>query len=324
MGEYGNYGWHPSKPDIRNRVVDTRGMTTVTSVDLRTTGFLPSVWDQSQLGACVDHAVGAAYEFDRAKQGGQADQTPSRLFLYYNARSLENTISSDAGSTCADGIKALNKYGAPAEADWPYLIDRFTVKPPDIAYTHGEACQSVKYASVPQTVRDMQAILSAGYPIVIGFTVYASFESDAVAASGVVPMPTAGEGVLGGHSVLLVGFQTDGTWICRNSWGVGWGQGGYFTMPQAYLLDSRLSGDFWVVQQVESPDPTPNPPAPVPVPPDPTPIPGPPLPPSPTDEVDQQLVSAADAWEKTIWSKFSKAGKLKTAIDLWKRTHGYG
>lgn len=296
-------------------------MTTEPSVDFRSLGLLPDVWDQSQLGACTAHGVGAAYEYDRAKQAGQANQTPSRLFLYYNSRALENTTTSDAGATCADAIKALNKYGAPSEADWGYDVSQFAVKPPQDAYTHGADCQAVKYASVPQTVRDMQAILSAGYPIVIGFTVYSSFESDAVAANGVMPMPAPGEGVLGGHCVLVVGFKEDGTWICRNSWGSGWGDGGYFYMPQAYLTDSRLSGDFWVVQQVESPDPTPNPPQPQPPQP---PQPQPPVPPTPDNEVDAQLVTAASAWEKTIWSKFSKAGKLKVAIDLWKQAHNYG
>lgn len=36
----------------------------------------------------------------------------------------------------------------------------------------------------------------------------------------------------------------------RNSWGPGWGKGGYFTMPYAYLTDSNLSDDFWTVRLV--------------------------------------------------------------------------
>ena len=35
----------------------------------------------------------------------------------------------------------------------------------------------------------------------------------------------------GGHAIKLVGYgQEDGTdyWICANSWGSAWGEGGYF------------------------------------------------------------------------------------------------
>jgi C1A family cysteine protease len=37
----------------------------------------------------------------------------------------------------------------------------------------------------------------------------------------------------------------------RNSWGAGWGQGGYGFMPYAYLLDGNLADDFWTVRTIE-------------------------------------------------------------------------
>ena len=42
--------------------------------------------------------------------------------------------------------------------------------------------------------------------MVIGIMVYESFESDAVAKNGIVPMPNlATEQLLGGHDILVVG-----------------------------------------------------------------------------------------------------------------------
>jgi predicted secreted protein len=86
---------------------------------------------------------------------------------------------------------------------------------------------------------------------VIGFSVYESSESDGVAQTGVAPMRGHEEKLLGGHAVLVIGYDdTEQRFIVRNSWGKGWGQAGYFTMPYAYLMDPNLSDDFWTVRLI--------------------------------------------------------------------------
>ena len=99
---------------------------------------------------------------------------------------------------------------------------------------------------MPQTLTAMKGCLAAGNPIVIGFAVYDSFESDRVARTGVVPMPKRKEQMLGGHAVLIVGY-TSATkrFLVRNSWSADWGAAGYFTIPFAYFLDDNLPIDLW-------------------------------------------------------------------------------
>ena len=53
----------------------------------------------------------------------------------------------------------------------------------------------------------MKGCLADGFPFVFGFTVYDSFESAAVARTGVLQMPKPREGVVGGHAVLAVGYD---------------------------------------------------------------------------------------------------------------------
>ena len=82
---------------------------------------------------------------------------------------------------------------------------------------------------------------------------YDSFESDAVIASGVVPMPNVNtEQNRGGHYIVGCGYDDAAqTFLFRNSWGDAIGMGGYETIPYAYILDPDLADDFMVVQQVE-------------------------------------------------------------------------
>ncbi len=51
---------------------------------------------------------------------------------------------------------------------------------------------------------------------------------------------------------MAVGYDdTSQSFVVRNSWGAGWGQQGYFTMPYAYLTSVRLARDFWMIKMVE-------------------------------------------------------------------------
>ncbi len=73
------------------------------------------------------------------------------------------------------------------------------------------------------TLDEMRTCLAEGFPFVFGFTVYESFESQAVAKTGTVNMPQKGEKSLGGHAVLAVGYDdVQKRFIVRNSWGEDW------------------------------------------------------------------------------------------------------
>jgi C1A family cysteine protease len=246
------YGWVPDLPDQRDHLYAVSLVSPQelpSSTDLR--AQCPPVYDQGQLGSCTANAIAGAVEFEQMKQQ-LTPFMPSRLFIYYNERAMEGTIASDSGAQIRDGIKSVAQQGVCSEDLWPYNIANFAEKPPANCYQVALQNLVKRYQRLSQSLMVMKACLASGYPFVFGFTVYESFESQQVAETGQAPMPAPSEQVLGGHAVVAVGYD-DGTqrFLCRNSWGTGWGMQGYFTLPYAYLTQvPALASDFWTIRMV--------------------------------------------------------------------------
>jgi len=241
------YGWRPDKPNLHDHILHfgSLGPSIAPTVDLRETGHLPPVYDQGQLGSCTGNGTAAAVEYGLKAQG-KHDFMPSRLFIYYNERVIEGTVDSDAGAEIRDGIKVVATTGVCDENLWPYDISKFTDKPSDAAYSAAKTGIIKQYSRVPVALHNIQNVLTHKIPVVFGCTLYDSFESNAVAENGMVPMPIANENVVGGHCMLMVGY-TDTHFIVRNSWGEGWGDKGYCYFPFEYLTNPNLADDFWAI-----------------------------------------------------------------------------
>lgn len=246
------FGWIPDLPDIRDHMyaAPQKVMTDLPpSVDLRQQ--CPPVYDQGELGSCTGNCIAGAIQFDREKQSLTPDFVPSRLFIYYNERVIEHTVSQDVGAMIRDGIKSIAKIGVCSEDEWPYETQKFAKRPPSKAFKDALAHKAVSYTRLINTLPQLKGCLASGYPFVFGFSVYESFEGQEVAKTGVVPMPQSSEKQLGGHAVMCVGYDDPSQrFIVRNSWGPDWGLAGYFTIPYAYLTENNLADDFWTIRLI--------------------------------------------------------------------------
>lgn len=246
-----SYGWKKDKVDNRDFIYRPTA-TPVLPAKTDLINHMPSVFDQLQLGSCVSNAVSCAVHFEMAKQGKvnlTSTNNPSRLFIYYNGRVIEGTVSQDDGLEVRDGVKSVATNGACPETEWNYVDNgsKFKIKPTAKCYTDAVKDVIKTYSTLTSQTARKTALVN-GFPFVIGFTVYESFESAAVAANGMVPMPSPGEQVLGGHCVVVFGYDdTKQCYLCRNSWGNFWGKNGDFYMPYAYVDSPTLSSDHWCI-----------------------------------------------------------------------------
>lgn len=147
------------------------------------------------------------------------------------------------------------------------------------------------------TVTDALAALQH-YPVMTGIPWLSCFDQpDQDGHITIMPGAT----VRGGHELSVDEYDPNrGVVWFHNHWGTDWGVGGRCSITVAdwaHLLGQQ--GDVTVLIPATQPAPTPSP--------------------SP----DLDLAAAFKAWEPGILTKFTRAGKLKTAGDAWLRSHGY-
>lgn len=262
------YGRRPRTTDTRDFLAQLAPVYAGAYVNLEP--GMPPIWDQGDLGSCVSHGTCAAMIYALLHAGGLVVD-PSRLFHYYAARLRAGLdVTADTGMEVRDGLASAADDGMPPSADWPYAVDQFAVRPPDHAWDAAEDMEAGIYGVVP--VNGIDDCIAGGHPVVIGFDVYSSFESDTTARTGVMAVPDTGrEEPVGGHCVVLVSTPKDGGTIdggvkglmyrrARNSWGTGWGDRGYFWFPLAAM---NHASDFWQITSINSTRPPEPPPGPV-------------------------------------------------------------
>lgn len=220
-------------------------------VDLRAT--LGPAKDQGPRGTCVAFAVTSAHELARAsQQGSDARVTPpedlSEEMLNWGCKETDGDRAS--GTSFTSAAAALRRRGQPVEHLWPYDPSRdegaASYRPPGGALDPA-ACHTATLRRVGVRIDDLRRYLATGHAIALGIPLCAGFYAP---RAGHVGMPAPQDVIWEGHAVVVVGYADrpqpgGGEFTIRNSWGSGWGDGGYGYLPYDYV--EQYGVEAWIV-----------------------------------------------------------------------------
>ncbi len=206
--------------DEQPKLTATPGMVFPPVFDWRDSNVVTAVKAQGGCGSCWDFAATGAFEAAIKKHDG----------IEYDL-SEQQVLSCNLYEAGCDGgwaepvYELFQRYGAVSEACMPYAAN-------DNVPCTQEECEIVaklkEWVYVDDDVNAIKTALLTG-PVYSGFTVYDDFFSY---YSGCYVRTS--DHVAGGHAIVIVGWDDttcagEGAWICKNSWGPGWGGlGGFF------------------------------------------------------------------------------------------------
>ncbi|WP_372728946.1 C1 family peptidase [Nocardioides sp.] len=195
--------------------------------DLRNIGganYAGAIRNQGSCGSCVAFGSVAVMEgtarYSRRTPGLNVDLSEAHLFYGHGAG---HGVTCQTGWLPKPALAECASKGITYEANWPYTSGNTNggSAPANWESHRGKATGSVDLTSKVADIK--QHLVNTG-PVTACFIVYNDFFGY---TSGVYKHVSGAQA--GGHCVAIVGYDdSQGAWICKNSWGTGWGMNGFF------------------------------------------------------------------------------------------------
>lgn len=203
--------------------------------------------------SCVGHALAAMINTVLSNAPGAQLPMPevSPYMLYWLARRYDEFEGEeDLGSSLRGGLKGWFNHGCALRQEWKSLRTSRDLDDPVFREHCSERPLGAFYRINPFRLDDMQSALNELHVIVASAAIHNGWEEPILMRKGggkpvhTIVRPDQPIAV-GGHAFALVGYNEVG-FLVQNSWGKGWGKGGFATLTYEDWLDSAY--DAWVAR----------------------------------------------------------------------------
>jgi C1A family cysteine protease len=235
-------GFKPSPADKRDQVASLKRLDKLPIlVDLKPDVF--EVEDQGQFSSCTANSSCSALEM--LYKHNKTPYDLSRMYLYYFTRQL-GKIKGDNGAYLRDVGKALTKYGVCQEASWAYVKEHLDTPPSIKAVAEGDKFKILSYQRLMGiSLYEIRNSIAQGVPVLLAMPVHegmyglkGDWKTHSWNYSGAN---------LGWHAVLCIGYDDESKHLLiENSWGAGWGDGGFFGLPYD-MVTKGVTCDYWIL-----------------------------------------------------------------------------
>jgi hypothetical protein len=245
-----DYIFHPSIQTLLPPAVDRRGRT--------------PILDQEDEGACVGFALAAVinmsldclYQKASRKRGGRKPDPVSPRMLYEMGRLYDEwTGENYAGTSLRGAMKGWHRHGVTTEKLWPYRVRRGGRRVADREFTPERSLDAVRrpigayYRIVDSDVSHVQAAVIEGDAVLASAWIHSGWQVENLRThknknlniKRIRPQNRS----IGLHAFAVIGYTPEG-FIIQNSWGRGWGSGGYALLGYDDWFENRQ--DAWVAR----------------------------------------------------------------------------
>lgn len=212
------------------------------------------VKSQGSWNSCASHAMCTAVEIIHKLNGTKYQVPLSERFHYWIARqdefqgnNYQGGFPGNVGMYSRNMLKVAQRIGLTPEKLCPYIFDKMNETPGQFAFGFADLFKIKFYFRVndqyfPENdIDNAKKVLVSGRPILIGSAVtYSFYQSSGGIAKDEIK-------TYGGHEYVIYGYDDEKEeFLCINSWGQNYKDGGLMRVPYNYW--KRHGYDMWTVE----------------------------------------------------------------------------